>query len=96
MRVGAHANAARTQRRKRSDSERNSSPLKKSAGCYVAWMRRQNRDPSRGFASREELCSELGEVEKRYDGVFQQADRWPEYRGVIVATYLILASEPDT
>jgi hypothetical protein len=24
------------------------------------------------FASREELCSELGEVEKRHDGVFQR------------------------
>ncbi|MCC7475270.1 MAG: type II secretion system protein [Pirellulales bacterium] len=41
----------------------------------MAWMPCQNSDPSRRFASREELSSELGEVEKRYDGVFQQADR---------------------
>jgi hypothetical protein len=27
------------------------------------------------FASRGELCSTLGEVEKRHDGVFQQAVR---------------------
>ena len=45
-------------------------------------MRSQDCDESRCFASRDELCSELGEVEKRLDGVFQQADS-PE-RSIVV------------
>ena len=32
-----------------------------------------NGDESRRFASRKELCSESGEVEKTQDGIFQQA-----------------------
>ncbi|MCC7476610.1 MAG: isoaspartyl peptidase/L-asparaginase [Pirellulales bacterium] len=51
-----------------------SRPLKKSTGGVMAWMPCQNSDLSRCLASREELGSELGEVEKRLDGVFQQAD----------------------
>jgi hypothetical protein len=35
----------------------------------------QNDDVSRYFASREQLCCELGEVEKCHDGIFQQAVR---------------------
>ncbi|TWT29817.1 hypothetical protein Enr8_44720 [Blastopirellula retiformator] len=38
-------------------------------------MRSQNSDVSRYFASREELCSEPGEVGKCHDGIFQQAVR---------------------
>ena len=44
-------------------------------GCDIAWKRCQNDDVSRYFASREELCSELGDIEKRHDGVFHQAAR---------------------
>jgi hypothetical protein len=52
-----------------------SSPLKND-GCVVAWMRRQNeRSKNARFASRGEPSSTLGEVEKRHDGVFQQAVR---------------------
>ncbi|TWT38422.1 hypothetical protein Enr8_01140 [Blastopirellula retiformator] len=50
-----------------------SSPLIFSTGCWIAGMRSQNSDVSRYFASREELCSEPGEVEKCHDGIFQQA-----------------------
>ncbi|TWT30647.1 hypothetical protein Enr8_41680 [Blastopirellula retiformator] len=49
------------------------SPLIFSTGCVIARMRSQNSDVSRYFASREELCSESGEVEKCHDGIFQQA-----------------------
>jgi hypothetical protein len=43
-------------------------------GCFVAWMRRQNGLLKNArFASRGELRSTPGEVEKRHDGVFQQA-----------------------
>ncbi|TWT34960.1 hypothetical protein Enr8_23760 [Blastopirellula retiformator] len=50
-----------------------SSPLIFSTGCWIAGMRSQNSDVSRYFASREELCSEPGEVGKCHDGIFQQA-----------------------
>ncbi len=50
-----------------------SRPLKNSAGCVIAWMRCQNSDVSRYFASRAELCFALGEVEKCHDGIFQLA-----------------------
>jgi hypothetical protein len=33
--------------------------------------------PSRGFASRDEHCSPLGEVEKRNDGVFNKELKVP-------------------
>jgi hypothetical protein len=46
----------------------------KKAGCWVARKRRQiERLKNARFASRGELCSTLGEVEKRHDGVIQQA-----------------------
>jgi hypothetical protein len=50
-----------------------SSPLKNSMGCLIVWMRCQNSDASRCFASRAEFSSALGEVEKCHDGIFQQA-----------------------
>ncbi|TWT29283.1 hypothetical protein Enr8_50840 [Blastopirellula retiformator] len=49
------------------------SPLIFSTDCVIARMRSQNNDVSRYFASREELCSEPGEVGKCHDGIFQQA-----------------------
>ncbi len=49
--------------------------LKYSTGCIIAWMRCQNSDASRYFASREGLCPELGEVEKCHDGFFQRPAR---------------------
>jgi hypothetical protein len=48
-----------------------SSLLKNSTGYVIARMRSQNNDPSRSFASRAELRSALGEVEKCQDGIFQ-------------------------
>ncbi|TWT33170.1 hypothetical protein Enr8_29950 [Blastopirellula retiformator] len=39
-------------------------------------MRSQNSDVSRYFASREELCSEPGEVEKCHEGIFQQTAKY--------------------
>src|SRR4051812_3162187 len=50
--------------------------LKNSTACVIAWMRSQNSDGSRYFASRAELSSALGEVEKCHDGIFQQAARF--------------------
>ena len=52
---------------------RASSLLKNSTGCAIAWMRSQNNDASRYFASRAELRSALGEVEKCQEGIFQRA-----------------------
>ncbi|TWT39770.1 YfhO family protein [Blastopirellula retiformator] len=49
------------------------SPLIFSTDCVIARMRSQNNDVSRYLASREELCSEPGEVGKCHDGIFQQA-----------------------
>ena len=49
-----------------------SSLLKKSTRRAIAGMRCQNNAASRSFASREQLGRELGEVEKRHAGVFQQ------------------------
>src|SRR5581483_6210294 len=37
-------------------------------------MRCQNSNVGRYFASRVELCSALGEVEKCHDGIFQRTD----------------------
>ncbi|WP_246120164.1 hypothetical protein [Blastopirellula retiformator] len=54
--------------------EKHSSPLIFSTGCWIAGMRSQNSDVSRYFGSREELCSEPGEVGKCHEGIFQQAD----------------------
>ena len=48
-----------------------SSPSSFSTGCVVAGVRRQNSNESGCFASRPELCSGLGEIEKRHDGVFR-------------------------
>ncbi|TWT30944.1 hypothetical protein Enr8_44700 [Blastopirellula retiformator] len=50
-----------------------SSPLIFSTDCVIARMRSRNNDVSRYFASREELCSEPGEVGRCHDGIFQQA-----------------------
>jgi hypothetical protein len=52
-----------------------SSLLKHSTGCVIARMRSQNTDPSRYFASRAELRSAPGEVEKCQEGVFQRTAR---------------------
>src|SRR4051812_23502269 len=49
--------------------------LKNSTACVIARMRSQNSDGSRCFASRAELSSALGEVEKCHEGIFQQAAR---------------------
>ncbi|TWT32791.1 hypothetical protein Enr8_25970 [Blastopirellula retiformator] len=50
-----------------------SSPLIFSTDCVIARMRSQNNDLRRYFGSREELCSEPGEVGKCHEGIFQQA-----------------------
>jgi hypothetical protein len=63
---------------------RPNSPLKNSTGCVIAWMRCQNSDASRYFASRAELGSALGEVEKCHDGNFQQAAK-PHGRRLVAA-----------
>jgi hypothetical protein len=59
----------------RTAAEMPSSLLIYSTSCVVAWMRCQNNDASRRFASREGLCPELGEVEKCHDGIFQRTTR---------------------
>ena len=47
-----------------------SSPLNNSTSCDIARMRYQHGDVSRYSASRVELRSALGEVEKCHDGIF--------------------------
>lgn len=66
--------------------------LKNSIGCAVARMRSRNSDASRYFASRAELCSALGEVEKCHEGIFQKAVHGPRgsrsRRGVLLLVVL--------
>jgi hypothetical protein len=63
--------------------------LKNSTGCVIARMRSQNNDTSRYFASRAEVRSAPGEVEKCQEGIFQRtanpAVAHPENRGRFAA-----------
>src|SRR5262245_31238521 len=55
-----------------SSSTKPSGLLKYSTAAGTAWMRLPFRDECRGIASRAELCSAPGEVEKSQDGFFQR------------------------
>jgi len=56
--------------------DRPDNPMRSSAGCPIAGMRCQNSDDSRCFASRAELGSAPGEVEKCQDGIFQRGNQF--------------------
>src|SRR5262245_50818895 len=67
---------ARSRERRNNYGPALSSLLKKSTGCVVAWMRCQNGDQNRHFASRAKLALHLARVEKCR--IFQRAARRPQ------------------